>query len=151
VKNDGLAHGLIREVALRSIPIFEARHGSEFRRFKTLGVTLPEFKGGWVYLLQALTGTFGPVKIGMTIRRNPFQRMAGFQTVIPVPLRCIGLRSDARPYSIECELHRRFAAKRTHGEWFTLSPADIDELLTTEGFDIVRFDGIPVRPRRTQL
>jgi hypothetical protein len=31
----------------------------------------------------------------------------------------------ADPYSLEAELHRQFAAKRTHGEWFQLSDEDV--------------------------
>jgi DNA-binding transcriptional regulator YiaG len=69
-----------------------------------------------IYFVQAEGG--GPIKIGRTIDLR--KRMASFQCVSPVPLRVLAVMPGG-PLA-EFELHGRFAAHRTYGEWFNPSP-----------------------------
>ncbi|MFJ8028453.1 GIY-YIG nuclease family protein [Streptomyces sp. NPDC096311] len=56
------------------------------------------------------------VKIGWT--DNPERRLRHLQTGSPVPLELLALFEGG--HIAEAELHRRFADKRRHGEWFDL-------------------------------
>lgn len=56
------------------------------------------------------------VKIGWT--DNPERRLRHLQTGSPVPLKLLALFEGG--HIVEAELHRRFADKRQHGEWFDL-------------------------------
>ncbi|WP_327259821.1 MULTISPECIES: GIY-YIG nuclease family protein [unclassified Streptomyces] len=58
------------------------------------------------------------VKIGWT--DNPERRLRHLQTGSPVPLRLLAIFEGGN--IVEAELHRRFADKRRHGEWFDLGP-----------------------------
>ncbi|MCY0921148.1 GIY-YIG nuclease family protein [Streptomyces sp. H27-G5] len=58
------------------------------------------------------------VKIGWT--GNPEQRLRNLQTGSPVPLQLLAVFEGGA--IVEAELHRRFADKRRHGEWFDLGP-----------------------------
>lgn len=79
--------------------------------------------GGYVYLLQSPTKAY---KIGRT--RNPDNRLETFSVKLPfeVEYTCV-IRCDDM-YSLEKELHGRFADKRINGEWFNLSPEDVDHI-----------------------
>lgn len=56
------------------------------------------------------------VKIGWT--DNPKRRLRNLQTGSPVPLQLLALFEGGS--IVEAELHRRFADRRRHGEWFDL-------------------------------
>ncbi|WP_331737688.1 GIY-YIG nuclease family protein (plasmid) [Streptomyces sp. NBC_01732] len=58
------------------------------------------------------------VKIGWS--DNPERRLRDLQTGSPVLLKLLALFEGGAV--IERELHRRFADKRRHGEWFDLGP-----------------------------
>ncbi|MFJ1562502.1 GIY-YIG nuclease family protein [Streptomyces mirabilis] len=58
------------------------------------------------------------VKIGWS--DDPERRLRGFQTGSPVPLQLLAVFEGG--HYVEAELHRRFADKRVHGEWFDLGP-----------------------------
>ncbi len=65
----------------------------------------------------------GPVKIGFA--RDPFSRIAGFQTASPYRIVVherweIGASSS----KYEKHLHEIFSDKRLNGEWFDLDPED---------------------------
>ena len=68
---------------------------------------------GHIYFAQSEHG--GPVKIGFTTDLE--QRLRNLQSASPYPLvlraTFPGTEADER------KLHRRFAANRLHGEWFT--------------------------------
>lgn len=67
----------------------------------------------------------GPIKIGFTI--GPVeQRMLALQVGSPVRLSIIA--SVAGPPKLERAYHRRFAAHRLHGEWFTRHPDILAEI-----------------------
>ncbi|WP_078531189.1 GIY-YIG nuclease family protein [Streptomyces sp. PsTaAH-124] len=58
------------------------------------------------------------VKIGYT--DNPERRLRHLQTGSPLPLQLLALFEGG--CITEAALHRRFADKRRHGEWFDLGP-----------------------------
>ena len=64
----------------------------------------------YTYFVQA--GTDGPIKIGST--RNLVVRLRTLATLVPVPLQVLGVMKGNH----ERHCHTRFAAFRTHGEWF---------------------------------
>lgn len=78
-------------------------------------------RDGFVYLIQSPTGTY---KIGRTI--NPADRMKTFTVKLPfeVEYTCVIPADDM--YYLERTLHAQFADKRVNGEWFKLSPEDVE-------------------------
>lgn len=62
------------------------------------------------------------VKIGCT--DNPERRLRHLQTGSPLPLQLLALFEGG--FLVEAALHRRFADKRRHGEWFDLGPNPVD-------------------------
>jgi hypothetical protein len=69
-----------------------------------------------IYFIRALTG--GPIKIGTAA--NPWQRVATLQTGNPQKLCVVAVIHGGKPE--ESNLHSRFAACRTQGEWFNPAP-----------------------------
>ncbi|MCG3039187.1 GIY-YIG nuclease family protein [Streptomyces sp. S1A] len=72
----------------------------------------------WVYLIGS--PVVRPVKIGVS--DDPEERLADLQTGSPVPL--VLLWQVLGGQRLESLLHDRFAACRTHGEWFDFGDAD---------------------------
>lgn len=64
-------------------------------------------------------------KIGITTQR-PMRRLEALQTGSPVPLELVITFPGGA--ETEAALHRRFTARRAHGEWFDLTPSDLDWL-----------------------
>ncbi|MFF4732862.1 GIY-YIG nuclease family protein [Streptomyces mirabilis] len=58
------------------------------------------------------------VKIGWS--DNPERRLRDLQSGSPVALQLLAVYEGG--HYVEAELHRRFADKRVHGEWFDLGP-----------------------------
>lgn len=75
---------------------------------------------GEVYLIEAN----GLHKIGYS--GNASERIKNMRTAIPCPLVVICIIPSKNAKELECSLHERFALKRAHGEWFNLSPDDIE-------------------------
>lgn len=74
-----------------------------------------------VYVVEA-TG-LGLYKIGMS--GNVELRFAQLRTMSPVALSLAGIIETQEPRSLEAELHRLFADKRMHGEWFALDTVEL--------------------------
>lgn len=79
---------------------------------------------GWIYVIQS----GAEYKIGSST--NVSRRLR----VLMAELACeshlvFKFRVDAM-YSHECKLHETFADKRTRGEWFALTPMDLDTIQT---------------------
>lgn len=72
----------------------------------------------YTYFVQA--GDGGPIKIGWT--RNLAVRLRTFATMWPVPLKLLGVIRG----NVEDQCHRRFAASRLGGEWFSSSEDVLD-------------------------
>ncbi len=76
---------------------------------------------GYVYLLQSPTSAY---KIGRTA--NPKNRLQTFNVKLPFEVDYLAVIKTPNMYQLEVDLHNKFASKRINGEWFTLSPADVE-------------------------
>lgn len=76
---------------------------------------------GYVYLLQSPTKAY---KIGRTSNPKSRAKTFGVQLPFEVEFICLIQADDMR--QLETELHQRFSDKRINGEWFALSPDDVD-------------------------
>ena len=70
----------------------------------------PIDRSSWVYFVRALD----MIKIGTST--NVAKRLQALRTASPVPLETL-LVIPGSPH-LEYELHKRYAALRSHGEWF---------------------------------
>jgi hypothetical protein len=97
------------------------------RPMEVVGSPTADPRGGYVYVLESAYG----FKVGRT--RSLPDRMRAFAVRLPftytIPL-CVWFRNSI---DAESRYHRLFAPRRINGEWFDLSPADVDRL---------RLDGI---------
>lgn len=76
---------------------------------------------GYVYLVQSVTGAY---KIGRTI--DPNNRLKTFNVKLPFEVEYVVTIKTPNMYQLETDLHNQFAEKRVNGEWFNLSPADVN-------------------------
>lgn len=84
-------------------------------------------RSGYVYVISG----GGYCKIGKA--KDPDARIKGLGTKLPFVLRRL-LVVPANDYTVlERELHEHFADKRAEGEWFTLTPADVDWIAANYG------------------
>lgn len=83
----------------------------------------PSTPSGYVYLIAEQHGL---VKIGKAT--DPDARLESLQAVIPYPLVLLLTIPAVDFHRLERELHQRFASLRVRGEWFRLSPYDIEAL-----------------------
>lgn len=87
--------------------------------------SLPETE--YVYILKDLDIT-GYYKIGMT--KNISQRITHFGVTLPFRVGIVRVMPTMNARALESVLHRRYAACRKDGEWFDLSDADLQEVLS---------------------
>lgn len=80
-------------------------------------------KSGHVYLIQSPTGAW---KIGRT--SNPEDRMATFGLRLPIEVKYVCLIPTDDMYALERKLQSKYIDKLINGEWFALSPADVEEI-----------------------
>lgn len=78
---------------------------------------------GYVYLLKAHDGYW---KIGHT--NNPDNRLRTFSVKLPFPVEYEHLIPCDNRLWAEQTLHTRYAAQRIKGEWFELSPEQVEEI-----------------------
>lgn len=78
-------------------------------------------RAGYVYLIQSSTGAY---KIGKT--KNPQDRIRTFAIKLPFEVEYVCLIPTTDMAELETRLHQRFADKRVNGEWFNLSPEDVE-------------------------
>lgn len=84
---------------------------------------LPNKNCGFVYLLKGIHGFY---KIGKA--KEPVQRIRRLEVVLPFPIEVEHL-IECRDYNIaEVKLHRRYSEQRKNGEWFELSPEQVEEI-----------------------
>lgn len=76
---------------------------------------------GFVYLVKSPTGFY---KIGRT--KNPEKRIKSFEVKLPFEVELDALIPTVDMYRLEADLHQRFAEKRGQGEWFALTPDDVE-------------------------
>lgn len=67
----------------------------------------------------------GLIKIGFAV--SPLARFAAMLTVSPVPLSLLASMPGGQ--TMENALHKRFAASRSHGEWFRNAP-ELDAVIS---------------------
>lgn len=88
---------------------------------------------GFVYLIRAN----GQYKIGKT--RHLRERLMALQSQCPVPLEVVHYVETVLHGGLESDLHTRYGAGRTHGEWFALSEeeaADVTAHMDTWAADM---------------
>lgn len=78
---------------------------------------------GFIYVLKSKSG----YKIGRT--RNIEARMGSFNVQLPFPFKLIHSFPVDDMVAVERELHTMFADCRLNGEWFNLSPDQVEWLL----------------------
>lgn len=78
-------------------------------------------RAGYVYLLKSASGYY---KIGYT--DNPTNRMAVFKTKLPFEVEFEALIQTEDMNELEDELHTLYKDKHVNGEWFALTPEDVE-------------------------
>lgn len=78
-------------------------------------------KPGYVYLLKSEVGHY---KIGRTVNPENRQKTFGVQLPFRVDYECLVKTENMK--GLEDQLHQKFADKRLDGEWFNLTPDDIE-------------------------
>lgn len=81
---------------------------------------------GYVYLLQSERG----YKIGKS--KSPGKRVETLGVVLPFPIDTVALIKTPNMGQLELELHNHFADKRINGEWFALTPEDVEYIKALE-------------------
>lgn len=82
----------------------------------------------------------GLIKIG--IAKNLKARLAAIQSSCPQDICLIGYFETKHARSVEAHLHQRFAHKHHAGEWFDLSPQDVQLILDYhDGFVLIDMQG----------
>ena len=76
---------------------------------------------GYVYLLRSNTGYY---KIGRT--KDPDNRLKVFGVKLPFEVGFAALIQSSDMVQMEKDLHELYEAKRVNGEWFDLSPEDVE-------------------------
>lgn len=84
----------------------------------------PKATEGYVYLLQA-EGT-ERWKIGRS--SNFYQRLATLRKQSPFPLVVEHVIFSQEHEALEAALHEKFRERRVYGEWFNLTPSDIEAI-----------------------
>lgn len=79
-------------------------------------------KPGYVYLVQEINGPH--FKIGHS--KNPAHRQKTFNVKLPYQVEFVCLIQTNDMEKLEHQLHERFSEKRVDGEWFLLSPEDVE-------------------------
>lgn len=100
------------------------RIGAEMHRRSTKPqrrISAIKDRNGFVYLIQSPTGAY---KIGRT--NNPDDRMRTFSVKLPFEVEYVCLIHTEDMHGLEKSLHYQFEEKRINGEWFNLSPEDVE-------------------------
>lgn len=84
-------------------------------------ILLGEEHRRWAYFVRAETGL---IKIG--VAADVAKRVSALRTSSPVPLELLAQTRGGR--ELEADYHERFAAHRSHGEWFAPAPAILAEI-----------------------
>jgi hypothetical protein len=85
-------------------------------------------KPGYVYLIKSPSGHY---KIGRAI--DPHDRVRTFGVQLPFEVEIIALIQTDDYVRLEKSLHAYFESQRVNGEWFNLSPADVEYIKSLSG------------------
>lgn len=88
----------------------------------------PRSSAGYVYLVQSPTTYW---KIGRT--NNPDDRMKTFSVKLPFEVKYKHLIKTSDMYTLESNLHVKYASRRVDGEWFALTDDDVNEICAMKG------------------
>lgn len=91
---------------------------------------ITQLKSNNKYITYLMQDSSRLIKIGKSI--NPFQRLKDLRTGNP-SLRIIAIHNG----NIEKMLHSKFENKKYLGEWFNLSPIEVNKLCTEYNFTIL--------------
>jgi hypothetical protein len=83
---------------------------------------------GYVYLLSSDNGAY---KIGRTKNLKNRTKTLGVQ--LPFKTEVVVTIATSDMHSLEAQLHQQYAGKRVNGEWFTLSPEDVEHIKSLAG------------------
>lgn len=112
-------------------------HRAKTKAMLNRGVTAPEGeRGGFVYLIQSPTGDY---KIGRT--RNPYDRFETFEVKLPFEVDFEWLIPTGDMYALESQLRKRYADCHVNGEWHSLSPEQVSEIVSIDGDAFDHFPG----------
>lgn len=78
-------------------------------------------KPGYIYVLSGAGGLY---KLGVT--RHPKDRIATISKGCPWPVAVEFIREVSDPYGLELSLKEHFVSKKSNGEWFRLTPEDVE-------------------------
>src|SRR5207253_1556548 len=78
---------------------------------------------GYVYLVKSPVGYF---KIGRS--KNPDDRVKTFGVKLPFDVEILHTIKCDDYHTAESFLHKKYADKRSGGEWFDLTPEDVEEI-----------------------
>lgn len=105
---------VLAEGAELLLEIYRQREDDHFR-----------YSPGFVYLIRAVTDNANWYKIGCTSK--PAARLKTLSaTKLPFELEITCLIPSDCMHDLEQELHQRFAGYRIRGEWFALTPEDVE-------------------------
>lgn len=88
----------------------------------------PRSTAGYVYLIQSPTTYW---KIGRT--SDPNDRIKTFNVKLPFEVNYKHLIKTSDMYTLESNLHIKYASKRVEGEWFALTEDDVIEICNMKG------------------
>lgn len=74
---------------------------------------------GCVYFIKH--NELEPIKIGMTIKETPCDRVSQMSTASPYGIELLGFVKTFNPILLERELHDKYKDLRLNGEWFNIS------------------------------
>ncbi len=89
-----------------------------------------------IYLIRAENGL---VKVGRATA--PKQRFSAIRVASPLPLELIHVAVVEDAQGVEAALHEEFADRRSHGEWYRLTEADIASVCQRYPATDVRYMG----------
>jgi hypothetical protein len=104
------------------LPDLFAQHFSQATTAQKEGGAKLNESGGYVYVIKSDHG----YKIGKTKRMK--DRAQLFSVKLPFPIEVVHYAWFDDYSATETELHRLFQSKRLGGEWFDLSPHDLDRI-----------------------
>lgn len=109
-----LCQALPDVIAMQEADRAKCNKPAETRRFNNP-------KSGWVYVIKSPTGAY---KIGKS--SNPNNRIKTFEVKLPFEVEFICLIPAADMNRLEKHLHGHFTEKHINGEWFALTPEDVE-------------------------
>lgn len=82
---------------------------------------------GCVYFYKI--NNLDPIKVGMTSKNNPYDRIYQLITGAPFGGELLGYFNTPTPKKDETEIHERFKDRRLTGEWFDIDFDNVKELI----------------------